>query len=51
MFRSENTVPNTSLESSSVARTVCPPPVDAPETAPCPDFPAIEAGRGSQRRL
>lgn len=52
IFRNENTVPKTSFESSSVDRTVWPRPVGAaPETVSDRDFPTMEAGRGSQRRL
>lgn len=52
MFRREKTVPNTNFESSSVDRTVWPRPVGgASETVLERDFPTIEVGRGSQRRL
>lgn len=54
ILRKENTVPKTSLASSSPARTVCPRPagpVPVPGVSPERDFPMIEAGRGSQRRL
>jgi hypothetical protein len=53
MFRSENTVPNTNFESSSVARIVWPVPVgpDWAGLSVLRDFPTIDAGRGSQRRL
>lgn len=54
MFRSENTVPNTNFESSSVARIVWPVPAGPGWAGPSAfreDFPMIDAGRGSQRRL
>lgn len=55
MFRNENTVPNTSFASSSPALTVWPSPVEAAPgaggSAERDDFPTMEVGLGSQRRL